>query len=275
LRPFKRYQMLASDLDGTLLHNDRTISARSIAALRRAQAAGKSILIVSGRPPRFVRPLLLENQLELPFASYNGAAIYAGPEAEQPLYEQPLDKVTALAIIAALRKYQPELNLQLEAGDQMYADRIDAAMAERMRLDYTIRAPHKLGPIEEQLAQDGLSGMKLLTWVGKERLSEAIEYVNALGSGAYATSSGRGLLEIMAAEVDKARAADRWAARQGIAAREVVACGDELNDIPLLKWAGLGVAVANAQPEVLAVADYVTVSNEEDGVAVILEMMID
>ncbi len=272
---FNHYRMLASDLDGTLLRNDHIISARSIAALQQARAVGKTILIVTGRPPRFVRPLLLENHLDLPFASYNGAAIYAGPEAEQPLYQQPLDNVTALAIIAALRKYQPELNLQLESGDQMHADRIDAAMIERMRLNNTIRGPHKVGLIEEQIAQDGLVSMKLFSFVGRERLGHAIEYVNSLSSGVYATTSGRGLLEIMAAGVDKASAANWWAARQGIAASEVVACGDELNDIPLLKWAGLGVAVANAQPEVLAVADYVTVSNEEDGVAGILEMMID
>jgi Cof subfamily protein (haloacid dehalogenase superfamily) len=227
---------------------------------------------VSGRPPRFVRPLLAQYQLDLPFASYNGAAIFATPQASEPIYHQPLDTATVLAIVAGLRQYAPELNLQIEAGDHMYADRIDEAMAERMRLNTIIAPPRKLGPLEQQLAaDDSLITMKLLTFVGRERMAEAIAYVNGLGHGVYATTSGRGLLEIMAAGVDKAKAAAWWAAQLGFTAPQVIAFGDELNDIPLLKWAALGVAVANAQPQVLQAADYITASNDDDGVAQVIE----
>ena len=104
-----------------------------------------------------------------------------------------------------------------------------------------------------------------------ELLALAVEVLD--GQVAVTSSSSEALLEISAAGVTKASALAALAARAGIPAAEVVAFGDMPNDLPMLAWAGRAVAVANAHPEVLAVADEVTASNDEDGVALVLERL--
>ena len=104
-----------------------------------------------------------------------------------------------------------------------------------------------------------------------ELLALAVEVLD--GQVAVTSSSKEALLEISAPGVTKASALAGLAARAGIPAAEVVAFGDMPNDLPMLAWAGRAVAVANAHPEVLAVADEVTASNDEDGVALVLERL--
>lgn len=267
------YRMLVSDLDGTLLRPDRTLSKRTVAALKRAQAVGHCVLIASGRPPRFIRPLLQQHELDLPFAAYNGAAIFPGPASDEPLWQQPIEAATLHKLIAALRAHDPDLNLRLEAADRNYSDRIDEGMAERIRRGIT-EPPHQVGPLEAALAAEQLATVKVLVGVGLPHIVATIAHVEGLRLDVYATTSGEGWLEVMAAGVDKARAAAKWAEREGIAAAQVIACGDQHNDIPMLRWAGLGVAVANAEAEVQAVADHITASNEDDGVAQVIEQFL-
>ncbi len=265
------YRLLVSDLDGTLLQPDRTLGASTVLALRRAQVAGKRLLIATGRPPRFVRPLLHEHGLDIPFASYNGSAIWDGPEAASPLWEQHIAAETAHTLVAALRERDSSLNLRCESGDHNYADYIDAGIAERVRLGIT--QPPTVGPLEQVIAS-GRGVAKLLVSVGLAQIAEMIAYVESLGLAVYVTTSGEGWLEVMAAGTDKGRAAAWWAAHCDIPAAQVIACGDHLNDLPLLRWAGLGVAVANAVPEVLAAADHLAASNAEQGVAGVIERFL-
>jgi hydroxymethylpyrimidine pyrophosphatase-like HAD family hydrolase len=97
--------------------------------------------------------------------------------------------------------------------------------------------------------------------------------VVADGTATLTHSSIDGLLEVSAYGVTKASSLERMLARDGLGAEHVVAFGDMPNDIELLQWSGLGVAVANAHPDVLAIADEVTLSNDDDGVAVFLERL--
>jgi hypothetical protein len=95
-----------------------------------------------------------------------------------------------------------------------------------------------------------------------------------VGNAAVVTHSGGPFVEISATGVDKAMALGELCATLGVSAAEVVAFGDMPNDVPMLRWAGLGVAVANAHPDALAAADDLTASNAEDGVALALERLI-
>jgi len=117
--------------------------------------------------------------------------------------------------------------------------------------------------------------VKLMVWSGDRGADELMAAVQAVvGDVVECThSGGPGLLEISAAGVSKAAALAAWCAERGVAAADVVAFGDMPNDLPMLAWAGRAVAVANAHPEVLAVADEVTASNDEDGVALVLERL--
>ena len=115
---------------------------------------------------------------------------------------------------------------------------------------------------------------KLVAQHGTLPLAELLTIAtSAVGDDAVVTLSGTQFVEVNAPGVTKAAAVGALAERLEIARDEVIAFGDNLNDIPLLAWAGRGVAVANAQPDVLAVADEVTLSNDEDGVAVVLESL--
>jgi len=142
--------------------------------------------------------------------------------------------------------------------------------------DVTLRARGdtdvRVGPAEEILDRPAA---KLLArhprMACDELLALAVEVLD--GQVAVTSSSKEALLEISAPGVTKASALAALAARAGIPAAEVVAFGDMPNDLPMLAWAGRAVAVANAHPEVLAVADEVTASNDEDGVALVLERL--
>ena len=116
---------------------------------------------------------------------------------------------------------------------------------------------------------------KLVAQHGTLPLAELLSIATgAVGEDAVVTLSGTEFLEVNAPGVTKAAAVEVLAERLEIARDEVIAFGDNLNDIPLLVWAGRGVAVANAKPDVLTAADEVTRSNDEDGVAVVLESLV-
>ena len=257
-------RLVATDLDGTLLQPDGTSTPRARAALRAARARGVEVVLVTGRPPRGVRRLELRGCAEVAVCA-NGALLY-DMVADRLLDSHPIPADVVERLVADLRLAVPGAVFAAEAGlvfcrEPAYPaadplDERDGVVEDAPR--FAARGVAKLLVRHPQIAQ------KLLL-----ALAEAVA-----GDDAVVTRSGLEMVEISAAGVTKASALEKLCDGLGIVAAEVVALGDMVNDLPLLRWAGHAVAVANAHPDVLAAADEVTGANTEEGVADYLERLL-
>src|SRR5207253_1198193 len=115
------YRVLALDLDGTLLTDDLRITRRSHDAIRRARARGVAVLLASARPPRAMLRYHRHLELDTPLVAYNGALVWDAA-AGKPLFHEPLVRDAARALVAFLRRRDPELNISLECSDRWYID---------------------------------------------------------------------------------------------------------------------------------------------------------
>lgn len=256
-------------MDGTLLDSTARVSRRTAAAVRRVVAAGVPFVLVTGRPPRWVPPVVDEVGPVRYALCANGAVLY------DPGADRVLDTVTLPP--TRLRELADRLDEALP-GCQLAAERpTRSAVPEPhdfvMELDYD--HPWADGgrpsvPRDELL---GYPAIKLLVRheaMSSEAMAEAAGAL--IGGGAAVTfSTSNGLIELSAPGVTKGSGLAALASRVGVTASDVVAFGDMPNDLPMLSWAGHGVAMANAHPMVLETADEVTAPNTDDGVALVLE----
>jgi Cof subfamily protein (haloacid dehalogenase superfamily) len=258
-------RLVAIDLDGTLLRGDMTISPRTAAALDRIEQAGSRFVIVTGRPPRHaVRPLE-------PFG-YRGEVICANGAltydmGRATVIAQHLIPAAVLADAAArLRRAIPGLGLAVEHQDRHVRDPLYEVGAWRSLEDVPV------------LPDDELFGRDAVKLLGRHpSLSEddlLVLATPAIGDivGVY-HSGGSRLIEATAPGVSKGAALAALAGRLAIPAAGVVAFGDMVNDLPMLAWAGTSYGMANAHPDVLALVDHVIPSNEDDGVATVIERL--
>lgn len=261
-------RLIASDLDGTLLRNDGTASPRTLRALRTAQDAGTEIVIVTARPPRFVDRLAGAAGLVGTAVCSNGALVY-DIATRTVVSSRLLSLTTARRVAAALAAAVPGVGFALETGNQvLYEPAYRLRMSEDTGAELPVPALADLWLTEAPVT-------KLLAW--SDRL-DADTLLAAARQGAgdevqLTHSGGRGLLEISAPGVTKAGTLAVLCAARGIDAADVIAFGDMPNDLTVLTWAGTGYAMANAHPAVLAAVTTHTASNEEDGVAEVVERL--
>jgi Cof subfamily protein (haloacid dehalogenase superfamily) len=261
-------RLIATDIDGTLLRDDRTLSRRTSAVLARIAAAGTPVVLVTGRPIRWL-PLVYEQLAEpLPAICANGAVVY-DPVADKVLRADPLAPELLAEVARRLRAEVPGVSFAVEIVDSRQM-RHEAHYP--LRWDPDLEAIRAIESPEELLA---VPAVKVLARAGEQDPDTFVRVVaGALQGLAEAThSSYSGLVEISAAGVTKAAGLAWYAAGLGIDERDVLAFGDMPNDVPMLTWAGRAVAVANAHPAVLEIADEVTGANEVDGVAAYLEQL--
>jgi HAD superfamily hydrolase (TIGR01484 family) len=258
-------RLVATDLDGTIVRGDGTISARTVAAFARVEAAGARFVLVTGRPPRAMRPVAAAFGHRGTAICSNGALTYdmrtGGVTAVRLI--QP---ATLAAAAAALRAAIPGIGIAVEYPDGRAAD----AVFEAITWDSNAAIPR---PGEEALFARPAAKLlgRHLGYTPDELLAMAAPALDGLVSVTH--SSAKGLIEAAAAGVSKATAVAALAARMGIGAGEVIAFGDMPNDLPLLTWAGTSCAVAGAHPDVLAAATRVIGGNDADGVAEYLERL--
>jgi hypothetical protein len=258
--------MVATDLDGTIVRSDGTISARTAAALRAAEGAGLVVVLVTGRPPRWMGEVAAATGHTGVAICANGALLY-DLHTETVVGERLLHPLELRLIAGRLREEVPGLLFAVEYG-------MDFAHEPGYEHAWDIGVPQvRVGPPASILDRPAA---KLLarhpTLAPDELMARA---VRVLGTEATVThSSTRALLEISAYGVTKASALATFAESVGIGRADVVAFGDMPNDLAMLAWAGHSVAVANAHPEVLASADEVAESNDADGVARVIERLL-
>lgn len=258
--------MVACDLDGTLLRSDGTLDERSRRALAEVERVGVHIVFCTARPARWMRPLAQATGHRGVAICANGGVVW-DLHTEAILESWPLEPAVASDVVALLRAALPEGAWAVErasgfAHEPAYTpswpvpqdtivDAVEALIAE---------PAVKLMLRHERLSADAL-------------LQRARELVGHLAELSH-SNSAEALLEISAAGVSKASALARLCGERGVGPDEVIAFGDMPNDLPMLQWAGHGVAVANAHPDVLAVADEVTAGNDDAGVARVLERLL-
>ena len=261
------YSVLAVDLDETLLADDKTVSPRTVAALDAWQTSGRRIVIATGRPPRSTRmiPSFLH---AFPWICYNGAWIELQSNV---LYQTVIPVEDARKIVAAIQTAAPACRLGVEIYDQLYINReVEWPGAHLVSdvLEHTDRPAAKILTSLEEL--DAAQPRSVNGQITSARPSETL--LRELPASARALVSPKyDLIQVIPCGASKATALrwllDRW----GVGMEEVISFGDDVNDVEMVAEAGLGVAMSNATPEVKAAADRMTVSNVEDGVAVVLE----
>lgn len=261
-------RLVATDLDGTLLREDGTLSVRTLNVLRATVAAGIDVVVVTARPPRYVD--VLANRLGLVGHGLcaNGAVVY-DLGTRQTVAVRALTLATARDVVALVTAAVPGVGFAIETGDRVVFEPGFAKTNHSGDVRLAV-AGH------EDLWHHGDPIVKLLAWSARSSADELLALArSAVGARAECThSGGGGLIEVSAAGVSKVSALSHLCAERGIAPAEVVAFGDMPNDLAMLRWAGTGYAVANAHPSVLAAITAHTASNNDDGVARVLEHLL-
>jgi Cof subfamily protein (haloacid dehalogenase superfamily) len=261
------YRLVATDIDGTLIHDDGTLSKRTLGVL---QALPVPLVLVTGRPVRWLRQLYDQMPEPVPAICANGAVVY-DPDTDEILRADPLSVDLLLDVTKRLREAVPDVALAVEVEDGRsfwYEE------AWPLHWDGEHNAVRVLTTPEELTS---VPAVKLLARSAVHEPGAFYELVSRALAGVAETthSSSSALVEISATGVTKAAGLAWLCEREGIRASEVIAFGDMPNDIPMLTWAGHSVAMGNAHPAVLAVADEVGRTNDEDGVARFLRDVFD
>ena len=264
--PAELPSLVATDLDGTLLRADGSISARTQRALKRARAGGIELVMVTGRPPRHVSKIEGVAELGGTVICVNGALIY---DLDRGLVvsERRLSALVACELVQSLRLRLPGICFAVEVG-------LEFGWEPSYGLHRKRTEPPRL-PIVDALVlcEQGVSKL-----IARHPQLSAEELIGRSGDlfteRARVSYSGAPFLEISAAEVSKASALAAYCSERHIAQDRVLSFGDMPNDLPMLEWAGRSVAMGNAHPSVLAACQEVTLSNEEDGVAMVIESLL-
>lgn len=264
-----RIHLVAIDLDGTLLNSAKQITQTTAAILQAARRQhGVHIVLATARPPRSVRAFYSLLELDSPMINYNGALVH-DPASGRVLLHKPIPVANAIRIVNLARKIYSEVLVSAEVMDKWYTDRVDSAyLTETAKLV----GPDVIAPIEQWLTQ---SVTKLMLMGPADRMAALAEAIRQhLPYQVTVVQTEGELLQISHATVSKAQALRVVAAEMHVKREEVMAIGDNANDVGMLQWAGVGVAMGNAAPEALAVADVVTDHNDADGAAHAIRRLI-
>jgi HAD superfamily hydrolase (TIGR01484 family) len=256
-------RLVATDLDGTIVRHDGTISPRTVAAFALAEQAGAKVVFVTGRPPRVMTPIAEAFGHRGTAICANGALTYdlgTGEVFAGRLIEP--EHIAAAAV--ALRKAIPGIGIAVEYADGHAAD--DVYQAATWDVNASIPRPGDTGLFARPAAK--LLG-RHMDYTPDELLALAAPVLDGIVFVSH--SNGKSLIEASAAGVSKASAIAELAAAHGILPSEVLAFGDMPNDLPMLTWAGTSCAVANAHPDVRTAATRVIGPVTDDGVAIYLE----
>ncbi|MGW6686555.1 Cof-type HAD-IIB family hydrolase [Streptomyces sp. NPDC054961] len=280
--PTPMTRLIATDLDGTLLHDDKSVSQRTVAALAAAEEAGIEVFFVTGRPARWMGVVSDHVQGHGLAICANGAAVVdlhaidphgtGAPTGREFVQVRALPRNTALKVVEALRAAAPGTSFAVElttginyepSYPPFFQDPgAHVATAERL--------------LHEATDDDSAPVLKVLAHHAELAPDEFLTLARSV-AGAYAAitrSSPTSLLEISGLGVSKASTLALCCEERGISAAEVVAFGDMPNDVEMLDWAGTSYAMGNAHPDVIAAASGRTVANNEDGVAVVIERIL-
>lgn len=259
------YKLMAVDVDGTLLDSSSSLTEETKKAIKIGVEKGLIFTISTGRPIQGVEPLIKKLGLDsdLPFITYNGAMVVMG-KSREILYEQRLSAEDTLNIISLGEKFGS--TVMIWTDNKLYVKKLD----ERVRKYQEISGvePILINDIGE-IVKNGVT--KLLWYDEIERIEEYEKNVGEfLSSNVNYHTSRPMFLEFVDKNASKAIAMEKLGEHYGIKREEMIAVGDGSNDLSMIAYAGLGVAMANAKEIIKEKADYITLSNDENGVAQVI-----
>ncbi|MFI9150785.1 HAD family hydrolase [Streptomyces sp. NPDC053367] len=260
------YRLIATDLDGTLLRSDGSVSPRTRDALAAATAAGAAHIVVTGRSAPWTRHILEDLDYQGLAVCAQGAQVYHAGE-NRLLTSVTLDRQLAGVALAKIEAEVGPLHLAASRdgldGDVLVGPGY-ALSGELPGTPFTDAADLWSAPLNKIYIQHPEFSDDELAEVSRQ----------AAGGFVNVAMAGAGIVELLPLGLSKATGLSLAARRLKVKAAETIAFGDMPNDIPMFAWAGRGVAMANAHEQLKAVADEVTASNEEDGIAVVLERLL-
>ena len=260
-----RPRVVATDLDGTLLRSDGTLSPRTRAIISWLEETGTRVVFVTARPPRWLDDIADAVGGHGTAICLNGACLYDVAGRRSVAFDG-FDHAHLTELVRALREAVPGIALGLERASGPLFDPHFVTNEPMLGDETRWRSLHD-APRE--------SVGKVIARFDELPHDDFLELVSAaVGDRVHLAYSGAvGLAEMTPIGVTKAVALARWCTAHGVDAADVWAFGDMPNDLPMLRWAGTSIAVANAHPDVLAEASAVTAGNDDDGVARALEAL--
>jgi Cof subfamily protein (haloacid dehalogenase superfamily) len=262
--------MIATDVDGTLLDADERVTPRTRAVVRAAVDAGAQFVLATGRPPRWISPIVDALGLAPMSVCANGAVIY-DPSTDRIVSARTLSP-EQLAVLA-------EMAVRVIPGAGLAVERVGRSAHDAATPQFVSSPGYEhawLNPDNTEVSVEDLlsaPAVKLLIRKAGARSADMAaalaEHMGIEGDLTYSTNNG--LIEVVPLGISKATGVEEVARPLEITAEDIVAFGDMPNDVPMLRWAGLGVAMGNAHPDAIAAADEVTASNTDDGLARVLE----
>ncbi len=262
-----KYRLIATDMDGTLLTPNNEITAETLSAIKSAQEKGVVFTLSTGRPLQGVKKYVQQLELDCPIITYNGAVI-AHSRTGEIIFSQNMDTADARKVYSLAK--DKNVMFIIWSQNRLYASEI----SEKTHFYEGITSTKaELITDFESLLEQGITKFlwydtpeNLDKWAG-ELQDESLEKTTFVKSRPY-------FMEFFSNKVSKAVAMEKLGEYYGIDKAEMIAVGDMSNDLPMIQYAGLGVAMANAVDAVKSAADYITASNTENGVAKVIKKFV-
>ncbi len=243
-----KYKLLAVDVDGTLLNSRREITMLTKQSIQKAIEKGIVFTICSGRPVQGVKLITDMLEIDIPVITYNGAMVIVD---DKVIFSCTMQKEDVLHIERLGQEWGT--TIAIWAGNRLFVNKLN----------------------ERALKYAQISGVSPQIYTDVERINGFERRLNGLLSPSVNVHTSQPIfLEFVDRNVSKAVALEKMGEHYGIRREEMIAVGDGFNDLAMIEYAGLGVAMGNAPEEVKNAADYITFSNDEDGVAKVIEVFV-
>lgn len=265
------YKLIVTDMDGTLLNSDKEVSPDTVEALRTLMTTGARVTLATGRIYRAAKRYADQIGMTTPLICCNGAVI-VDPVTDELLYGAPIPATIGKQVLEIARRYG--VYYHLYDKETIYSERMEKLIAYFQRISQDYPPAHRVGT---EVVPDAMAlfEQKEIYKIGfhydnSERSAQMRREIEAI-DGISGYKSLDTIYDVLMDGVNKGTALARLCGILGVRREEVMAFGDNENDLEMLEYAGMGVAMANAEAFVHDVADHVTASNDEEGVLRALE----
>lgn len=270
------YKMIAIDLDGTLLNSNKEISCENRECIKLARKKGVKIIICSGRVYTGAKVFADQLSLEEPLITCNGAVI-KDTKTEEILYSKLLSKEDCYKVIDIL--HSEDIYFHTYINDIMYAEKLDYSALHYMLKSKDLGSDYRIDvkiveQVHEVIARSDVNPSKIVVMSSDLealwRARNAVENIKTIE----VVKSNHDNFEVLNNGVSKGRALEIISQRLCIKREEIMAIGDNENDGSMLEYAGFSVAMGNAEESIKSICDFVTLSNDENGVAQVIKKFV-